>query len=75
VLVVVLVLEAGFTARVVCEEITDPITPAFAPGVDQYDCASFGSQASAQAELQRDPSDPNNLDADNDGQACEDYDY
>jgi hypothetical protein len=47
--------------------------PAFAQ--DQYDCASFGSQESAQAELERDPSDPNNLDADNDGQACEDYTY
>ena len=42
---------------------------------DQYDCASFGSQESAQAELERDPSDPSNLDADNDGIACEDYDY
>ncbi len=42
---------------------------------DQYDCASFGSQESAQAELDRDPSDPNNLDADNDGQPCEDYPY
>jgi hypothetical protein len=42
---------------------------------DQYDCASFGSQESAQAELERDPSDPSNLDPDDDGQACEDYDY
>jgi Excalibur calcium-binding domain len=42
---------------------------------DQYDCASFGSQESAQAELERNPSDPSNLDADNDGIACEDYDY
>src|SRR5919112_1254790 len=38
---------------------------------DQFDCASFGSQESAQAELERDPSDPSNLDADNDGIACE----
>ena len=42
---------------------------------DQYDCASFGSQESAQAELDRDPSDPSNLDADDDGEACESYDY
>jgi hypothetical protein len=42
---------------------------------DQYDCASFGSQESAQAELDRDPSDPSNLDEDDDGQACEDHDY
>ena len=45
-------------------------TPAFAQE-DQYDCASFGSQESAQAELERDPSDPSNLDADDDGIACE----
>jgi hypothetical protein len=43
--------------------------PAF--GQDQFDCASFGSQEAAQAELERDPSDPSNLDADNDGIACE----
>lgn len=42
---------------------------------DQFDCASFGSQESAQAELERDPSDPSNLDADNDGEACETFPY
>jgi hypothetical protein len=42
---------------------------------DQFDCASFGSQESAQAELERDPSDPSNLDPNNDGQACEDFDF
>ena len=42
---------------------------------DQFDCASFGSQESAQAELDRNPSDPSNLDADNDGEACEEFDY
>jgi hypothetical protein len=41
----------------------------------QFDCASFGSQESAQAELERDPSDPFNLDPDGDGQACEDFDF
>jgi hypothetical protein len=35
------------------------------------DCADFAAQQEAQAELERDPSDPNNLDADNDGIACE----
>ncbi|HET7272063.1 MAG TPA: hypothetical protein VFI90_13380, partial [Rubrobacter sp.] len=34
-----------------------------------------GSQESAQAELDRDPSDPNNLDPDGNGQACDDYPY
>src|SRR5918994_4021727 len=49
------------------------LLPGAALAQDLYDCASFGSQESAQAELERDPSDPSNLDADNDGQACEDY--
>ena len=42
---------------------------------DRYDCGDFDSQKEAQRVLDRDPSDPNNLDADNDGQACEDFDY
>src|SRR3712207_2204487 len=39
------------------------------------DCADFSSQAEAQAEFDRDTSDPHRLDADNDGQACEEFDY
>jgi len=39
------------------------------------DCADFRSQAEAQAELERDPSDPNNLDGDGDAVACETYPY
>ena len=70
----VLVLACGFTLRVAWEEIADPTTPAFAQ-TDQYDCESFGSQQSAQAELERDLSDPSNLDPDADGIACEEYDY
>ena len=70
----VLVLACGFTLRVAWEEIADPTTPAFAQ-TDQYDCESFGSQQSAQAELERDLSDPNDLDPDADGIACEEYDY
>ena len=73
-LIVALVLASGFTLRVAWEELANPTTPAFAQE-DQYDCASFGSQESAQAELERNPDDPSNLDPDNDGQACEDYDY
>lgn len=42
---------------------------------DEFDCASFDSQEEAQAELESDPSDPSNLDADDDGIACEVYDY
>ena len=73
-LIVALVLASGFTLRVGWEELANPTTPALAQD-DQYDCASFGSQESAQAELERNPSDPSNLDPDGDGQACEDYDY
>jgi hypothetical protein len=73
-LIVALVLASGFTLRVAWEELADPTTPAYAQ-TDQYDCASFGSQESAQTELDRDPSDPSNLDPDDDGTACEDYDY
>ena len=72
--IAVLVLGCGFALRMAWEEIADPSTPAYAQ-TDQYDCQSFGSQESAQAELERDPSDPSNLDADDDGIACEDYDY
>ena len=74
ILVVVLVLAAGFVSRVTYEQLINPSTPALAQE-DQYDCPSFGSQESAQAELERDPRDPNNLDPDGNGQACEDYDY
>lgn len=72
--VVGLVLVAGFVARVSYEQLVYPGAPAEAQ-TDQYDCASFGSQESAQAELDRDPSDPNNLDPDGNGQACDDYPY
>jgi hypothetical protein len=73
-IVALLVLACGFTLRVAWEEIADPTTPAFAQ-TDQYDCESFGSQQSAQAELERDLNDPSNLDPDVDGIACEEYDY
>ena len=43
----VLVLEAGFTARVMYEEITGPITPAIAQE-DLYDCSDFDTQEQAQ---------------------------
>ena len=73
-LIVAIVLASGLSLRVAWDELTDPYTPAYAQ-TDQYDCASFGSQESAQAEYDRNPSDPSNLDADNDGIACEEYDY
>ncbi|MEJ2862965.1 excalibur calcium-binding domain-containing protein [Actinomycetospora flava] len=39
------------------------------------DCADFSSQAQAQGVLDDDPSDPERLDADDDGVACESFDY
>ena len=69
-----LVLVAGFVLRATYEQMVYPSKQAVAQA-DQYDCASFGSQSSAQVELDRDPSDPNNLDADGNGRACDDYDY
>jgi hypothetical protein len=39
---------------------------------DRYNCSTFSSQALAQAVLRADPSDPNRLDRDKDGVACED---
>ncbi len=40
-------------------------------GGRDLDCVDFATQEEAQAELERDPGDPNGLDADNDGIACE----
>ena len=38
-------------------------------------CEDFASQAEAQVVLDGNPSDPNGLDADDDGQACEEFTY
>jgi hypothetical protein len=71
---VALVLAAGSIARITYEQLMNPSSPALAQE-DLYDCQSFGSQESAQAELERNPTDPYGLDPDKDGQACEDYNY
>ena len=72
-LVVGLVLLAGLVSRVTYEQLIHPREPAAAQS-NQRDCSSFGSQQSAQAALERDPSDPNGLDSDGNGRACDDYD-
>src|SRR5215211_2998183 len=69
-----LVLVAGFVLRGTYEQIIYPSKPAVAQA-DQYDCASFGSQESTQVVLDGDPSDPNNLDSDGNGIACDNYPY
>lgn len=38
---------------------------------DRWNCGDFASQREAQAVLRADPSDPNRLDTDRDGLACE----
>jgi hypothetical protein len=43
--------------------------------VDNYDCNDFDSQEDAQEHLEDDLDDPDNLDPDEDGIACEGYDY
>jgi micrococcal nuclease len=40
-------------------------------GGGDLDCADFATHGAAQRELAKDRTDPNNLDADNDGRACE----
>src|SRR5215211_2545544 len=73
-LIIGLVLLAGLVSRVTFEQLIHPQKPAAAQS-SQRDCSSFDSQQSAQAALERDPSDPNGLDADGNGSACDDYDY
>jgi hypothetical protein len=43
--------------------------------ITDLDCGDFSSQAQAQRVLDRDHSDPNRLDADHDGVACESFGY
>lgn len=57
-------------------EMTQPETPTQygqpeTPTQGDLDCADFASREEAQAVLDADPSDPNSLDADGDGLACE----
>ncbi|GAA2775177.1 excalibur calcium-binding domain-containing protein [Kitasatospora cinereorecta] len=49
-----------------------PLTGISHAQTGDLDCANFATQEEAQAVLNADPSDPNNLDADHDGIACED---
>jgi hypothetical protein len=62
------------TAGIACEGASPPPDEPPTTTAD-LNCADFATQQEAQAELERDPSDPNNLDADDDGEACETYPY
>lgn len=48
-----------------------PATPTPAPGGTDLDCSDFATQEEAQAVLHADPTDPNGLDSEADGIACE----
>lgn len=47
------------------------LVPAAAAQAKDLNCSDFGTQAAAQRHLNADPSDPDNLDTDHDGVACE----
>jgi hypothetical protein len=49
-----------------------PSPPPSEPSGEDLDCADFDSPAEAQEAYEDDPSDPNGLDANADGEACED---
>ena len=59
-------------ARIVLAVVLALLTDVPVSAQDQYNCADFATQPQAQRVLDRDPSDPNRLDNDNDGIACED---
>jgi hypothetical protein len=72
--VAVLVLCVGAAARVACEDVRgsgSSIQPAAAQESADLDCDDFATQQEAQATYDADPTDPNGLDADGDGEACE----
>ena len=56
---------------VTCQAAGDSPTPTPVPPGNGLDCEDFPYQEDAQAALNADTSDPNNLDLDNDGIACE----
>jgi hypothetical protein len=58
------------TAGIACQGASPPPNQPPTTTAD-LDCADFATQQEAQAELERDPSDPHGLDADGDGVACE----
>ena len=64
---------AGSTASPTADSSSDPSAdPSASSAADgDLNCDDFASQAEAQAQLETDPGDPNDLDEDNNGIACE----
>jgi len=67
-------LRSTAVAAVLTVGLSVPLTgTAFA--ADTFNCGDFATQALAQAEFDKDRTDPNQLDGDDDDQACEDFTY
>jgi hypothetical protein len=60
-----------WVAAQVVSTYNDEAAPAALAQAGDQDCSDFDSQAAAQAHLRADPSDPDGLDSDSDGIACE----
>ncbi len=67
--------EESPTGEVAFEDGTGFTTDATSAAPSNVSCEDFASQAESQAALDADPSDPNGLDADGDGLACEGVTY
>ncbi len=74
VLIALLLISTAFVLRAAYEYMPVALAEHRSPPVGS-DCADYDSQADAQAELRNAPSDPNVLDEDHDGIACEEFDY
>jgi hypothetical protein len=70
VLAVLMMAAGAFVARMTWE-----FVPRASAQEEDLDCSDFDSQAAAQEELERALTDPNGLDPDADGEACEEYTY
>lgn len=66
---IVLSVLLSFAPQVHAQDDFDP--GAYIDQGDAYNCNAFDNQSQAQAVLRADPTDPNRLDADRDGIACE----
>ena len=64
-------LRTAVAATVLAAGMSFPLAGVGLAAAQDLDCSDFNTQEQAQAEYNKDPSDPHNLDADNDGKACE----
>ena len=64
-------LRTAVAATVLAAGMSFPLAGVGLAAVQDLDCSDFNTQEEAQAEYNRDPSDPHNLDGNNNGRACE----